>query len=297
MAKQTVLPSSFPKNPNFGRWNISEKDKAAYARNGGKYALGPNSKPRSGVPTGAISANRMDDCTVYPGVAHDYWIYVPQRYKASETACLMVFLDGESFLDVSVNAAVMLDNLTHQEELPVMIGLFINAGPAGPGYPIYGGSDNRSIEYDSTNANYAKFLLDDVLPTLHRSYNISSDPACRGIAGCSSGGHAAFTVAWERPEAFRKVISLVGSFVDIRGGNRYPSLIRKSARKPLRVFLQDGTMDLDTVFGNWPIANQDLAAALAYRDYDYKIEFGDGGHSICHGASILPHAMRWLWRK
>jgi len=296
MANQKVLRSGFQKDP-FERWNISEKDRAAYARKGRNYALGPNSKSRSGVPKGAISEHRLDDCAVYAGVAHDYWIYVPKQYKASKAACLMVFLDGESFIDAPVNAAVVMDNLIHQKQVPVMIGVFINAGPAGPGYPIYGGSDNRSIEYDSTNANYAKFLLDDVLPRLHHSYNISSDPDCCGIAGSSSGGNAAFTVAWERPDAFRRVISLVGSFVDIRGANRYPSIIRRSARKPLRIFLQAGAKDLDTVFGSWPIANQDMAAALAYREYDYEFEFGEGGHSICHGASILPDAMRWLWRK
>jgi enterochelin esterase family protein len=239
----------------------------------------------------------LEESIVYPGVAHDYWLYIPQQYQAAEAASLMVFLDGEIFLGDSINSAVVLDNLIHRGEVPVMIGLYINAGMSGPGYPIYGGSDNRSLEYDSANADYARFLTEDVLPAIEGSYHIASDPDCRGIAGISSSGHAAFTVAWERSDAFRKVVSLVGSFVDIRGGDRYPPLVRKSERKPLRVFLQDGIQDLDTIFGNWPIANQDLAAALAYRDYDYKFELGEGGHSVWHGASILPDAMRWLWRK
>src|SRR5262249_276051 len=128
-------------------------------------------------------------------------------------------------------------------------------------------------------------------------HHIGSDPDGCGIAGISSGGSAAFTAAWERPDAFRKVISLVGSFVDIRGANRYPSLIRKSPRKPLRIFMQDGANDLDPIFGSWPIANRDVGAALAYREYDYKFEFGGGGHSVDHGAAVLPDAMRWLWRK
>lgn len=285
------------KAPNFGNWNISEKDKAAYARDGGSYVLGPDSKPRPGAPKGAISRHRLDDSTVYPGVPHDYWLYVPQQYEANKAACLIVFLDGESFMDAKVNTPIVLDNLIHQKQIPAMIGLYINAGPNGPGYPIYGGSDNRSIEYDSTNANFAKFLIEDVFPKIQRSYNISSDPDCRALVGGSSGGNAAFAAAWHRPDAFRKVISFVGTFVDIRGGNTFPSMIRKSERKPLRVFLQAGAKDLDTIFGNWPIANQDMAAALAYREYDYKFECGEGGHSIAHGASIFPDAMRWLWRK
>jgi enterochelin esterase family protein len=178
-----------------------------------------------------------------------------------------------------------------------MIGLFVDPGDRGPGLPLWGGTDNRSVEYDSVTDAYARFLLEDLVPQLQNEYSLSSDPACRGIAGTSSGGIAAFTVAWQRPDAFSKVISFVGSFTDIRGGNQYPSLIRKTERKPLRVFLQSGAKDLDIVFGNWPIANQDMAAALAYRDYDYRFVFGEGGHSAKQGAAILPDAMRWLWRE
>jgi enterochelin esterase family protein len=208
----------------------------------------------------------------------------------------MIFLDGESFLDSKIDAPTVLDNLIHARRIPVMLGLFVNPGQTGPGMPLWGGSDNRSIEYDSMNDAYAGFLIEDLIARIGSRFNISSEPNCRGIAGISSGGIAAFTAAWERPDAFRNVMSLVGSFVNIRGGDRYPSLIRRSPRKPLRVFLQSGSRDLDIVFGSWPLANQDMAAALAYREYDYRFVFGEGGHSCRHGAAILPEAMQWLWR-
>jgi enterochelin esterase family protein len=275
----------------------SEKDKAAYAfSDAGNYVLGSDSLPHPTVPQGRIFKHRLDKSRVYPGVRHDYWVYVPQQYDSRKSACLMVFLDGARYLEKRINTPVVLDNLIDQKQIPVMIGLFVDPGDRGPGLPLWGGTDNRSVEYDSITDSYARFLLEDLIPQLQKEYSLSSDPACRGIAGTSSGGIAAFTVAWQRPDAFRKVISFVGSFTDIRGGNQYPSLIRKTERKPLRVFLQSGAKDLDIIFGNWPLANRDMAAALAYRDYDYQFVFGEGGHSAKHGAAILPDAMRWLWR-
>jgi enterochelin esterase family protein len=152
------------------------------------------------------------------------------------------------------------------------------------------------VEYDSLGDRYARFLLEELLPPLEQQYHLVADPAGRAICGISSGGICAFTVAWERPDAFNKVVSHCGSFTAIRGGNRYPALIRKSAARPLRVFLQTGTRDLDVVFGNWVIANQDMAAALAYKGYDYQFVLGEGGHSLAHGGAIFPDTMRWLWR-
>jgi enterochelin esterase family protein len=172
----------------------------------------------------------------------------------------------------------------------------VGYGPEGPGAPVYGGSGNRSVEYDSVGDDYVRFLLEELLPRVEEDFTITTDPGLRAIFGISSSAAAAFTAAWERPDSFRKVLSAVGSFVDIRGADRYPKLIRRTAPKPLRVFLQAGTNDLDILFGSWPIANQDLAAALDYSGYDYRIEIGEGGHSSAHMASILPEALRWLWR-
>ena len=140
------------------------------------------------------------------------------------------------------------------------------------------------------------FLLDEMLPEVGRKYNLTKDPEGRAICGVSSGGICAFTVAWERPDQFRKVMSHIGSFTNIRGGHVYPALIRKTERKPLRVFLQDGSNDLDNGAGNWPLANQQMAAALKFAGYDYRFEFGDGGHTHKHGGALLPDSLRWLWR-
>ena len=182
-------------------------------------------------------------------------------------------------------------------QLKVTIAIFVNPGQRGealPGDPWR--ADNRSAEYDSLGDQYARFLVDELLPQVGKTYNLSPDPSNRGICGASSGGIAAFTVAWERPDQFRKVISHIGSFTNIRGGHVYPSLIRQAAVRPIRVFLQDGSNDLDNQFGNWPLANQDMAAALKFRGYDYRFEYGDGGHTHKHGGALLPDALRWLWR-
>ena len=199
----------------------------------------------------------------------------------------------------------MVDNLIAKKEMPVTIAIQINPGT----FPLKAGEtprlgangrpalpSNRSFEYDSLGDRYARFLLEEVLPEVGKSYNLTKDPLGRAISGSSSGGICSFTVAWERPNEFRKVLSFVGSFTNIRGGNAYPYLIRKTERKPIRVFLQDGSNDLDNTFGNWPLANQMMAASLKFMGYDYRFEFGDGAHNGKHGGAILPDALRWLWR-
>src|SRR5215813_7580413 len=98
-----------------------------------------------------------------------------------------------------------------------------------------------------------------MLPEVGKTLNLRQD-----AAGISSGGICAFTAAWERPDLFSKVLSHVGSFTNIRGGDVYPGMIRKTERKPIRVFLQDGSNDLDNEHGSWPLANQQMAAALKY---------------------------------
>jgi enterochelin esterase family protein len=144
----------------------------------------------------------------------------------------------------------------------------------------------------------ARFVLEEIVPLVAEDYRLTDDPAGWAVCGASSGGIAAFTVAWERPDKFGKVVSHIGSFTNIRGGYIYPSLIRKTKGqpKPIRVFLQDGSEDLDNMHGSWPLANQDMAAALKFAGYDYKFEFGTGAHSNKHGGAIFPETMRWLWR-
>jgi len=186
---------------------------------------------------------------------------------------------------------LVFDNLIAAKEMPVTIAIFLNPG-------MRGDQSNRSFEYDSLGDAYATFLLKEVLPFLTNKYSlaITSDPEMRAICGSSSGGICSFTVAWERPDQFRKVLSTIGSFTNIRGGHNYPALIRKTERKPIRVFLQDGSNDLNNLHGDWPLANQGMASALRFMGYDHKFVFGDGSHNSRHGGSILPDALRWLWR-
>jgi enterochelin esterase-like enzyme len=224
-------------------------------------------------------------------------LYVPQQYRAGGEACLMVFQDGARYLGPEANAARVLDQLIAEGSVPVTIALFVEPGEQGPGLPLYGCVDNRSLEYDAAGPDYVRFLLEELLPVALEGYSVSQDPARRAIAGISSGGHCAFNAAWERPDAFGKVLTHCGSFVDIRGGHAWPGRIRRAPAQPLRIFLQSGAHDLDILFGDWLLANRAMAAALSYRGYDYRLEVGEGGHSLRHGGAILADTLRWLWRE
>jgi enterochelin esterase family protein len=210
----------------------------------------------------------------------------------------MVFQDGHAYSNPTgeFRAPIVFDNLIHKGEMPVTIGIFINPGHRGDQLPTNRfRANNRSFEYDSLTNQYARFLLEEILPEVEKKYKLRQEPEARAICGMSSGGICAFTVAWERPDQFRKVVSHIGSFTNIRGGHNYEALIRRAARKPIRIFLQDGTADLDNQFGNWPLANQQMAAALKFKNYDYQFVMGDGAHNGKHGGSILPDTLRWLW--
>ncbi len=260
------------------------------------YTLGADSMEQEGVPRGTVTLYRWTNSTIYPGTARDYWLYVPQQYNSSTPACLMVFQDAMHYLSPDVNVPIVFDNLIHKGEMPVTIGLFVMPGDIGPGMPVYGGTDNRSIEYDSMDDTYSRFLLEELLPEIEKEYRLVSDPAGRAICGISSGGICAFTVAWHRPDAFSKVVSHCGSFANLRGGHQYPFLVRKTAPKPIRVFLQSSTHDFNLIFGNWLLATQQMASALDYAGYDYQLVIGEGGHTLKHGGAIFPDTLRWLWR-
>src|SRR5919201_3254369 len=255
-----------------------------------RYAHGPDSFRQPEVPEGTILEHEWNASTVFPRTERRYWVYVPAQYTASEPASLMVFQDGRLYLDPEdeMRAGIVFDNLIHRGEMPVTIGVFVD-----PGEP-----DNRNAEYDTFSDAYATFLLTEILPNVRDRYLVTDDPDRWAIAGGSSGGSCAFTVAWMRPDRFRRVLSFLGSFAQLRGGNRYPELIRDTPKKPLRVFLQAATRDLnwDAAEGNWFSANLRVAAALAERGYDLRLVLGDGGHNPNHGGAILPDALRWLWR-
>ena len=260
------------------------------------YKLGPDSLPQEGVPRSEVTKYKWES-KLFPGTVRDYWIYVPKQYDAAKPACLMVFQDGGSYMGTNgqFRTTVVFDNLIHKKEMPVTIGVFLNPGEVPAAEPGQKGRSNRSFEYDSTGDLYARFLIEEFLPEVEKKFNLTKNPEGRAIGGISSGGICAFTVAWERPEAFHKVLSHVGSFTNIRGGHVYPALIRKAEKKPLRVFLQDGEKDLDNLHGNWPLSNKDMAAALKFKGYDYRFEFGTEGHNGKHGGAILPESLKWLW--
>ncbi len=260
------------------------------------YKPGPDSQEQPGVPQGKITKH-MCTSKVFDGTVRDYWVYVPAEYDPQKPACLMVFQDGQAYVNKKgdFRVPIVFDNLIHKKEMPVTIGIFINPG----NFPSSGSEkprSNRSFEYDTLSDQYVNFLEKEILPEVGKEYQLRQDAAGRAICGISSGGICAFTAAWQRPDLFSKVLSHVGSFTNIRGGDVYPGIIRKTKPKPIRVFLQDGANDLDNQHGNWPLANQQMALALKFAKYDYKFEYGDGGHNGKHGGAILPDSLRWLWR-
>lgn len=264
----------------------------------GSYELGPDSKPQAGVPVGKVTKYSWKS-EIFPETVRDYWIYIPAQYSSDRPAAVMVFQDGGSYVDVekrNFRVPIVFDNLIHKGDMPVTIGILINPGVFSSDDPDVQPRRNRSFEYDTMSDQYARFLIEEMLPEVGKKYNLTQDPERRAIGGISSGGICAFTVAWERPDAFRKVLSHVGSFTDIRGGHVYPTLIRKTEKKPIRVFLQAGENDLDLQFGSWPLANLQMAAALKFSKYDYKLVMGNEGHNDKHGGAILPESLRWLWR-
>ena len=247
----------------------------------------------SPAPTGEVIQGIFERSQIYPGTWREYWVYIPRQLDRTKPAPVMVFQDG-----IQYNAPAVFDDLIDKKEIPPLVGVFVMHGrvkaPSGEALDRM----NRSVEYDSVNADYAKFLIDELLPYVSATHGLtlSTDPNDRAIAGNSSGAIAAFAAAWQRPDAFRRVFSAIGTYVGLRGGNELPVLIRKTEPKPIRVFLQDGTHDLNNYTGNWWIANQDMLSALEYAGYDVRHEWGDGEHNSRHATAIFPDVLRWLWR-
>lgn len=266
------------------------------------WKLHPDAAEQAEAPKGTVTKMPPWESKIFPGTVRDWWIYVPAQYKPDGSAAVMIFQDGHDYVNLKGNWRVptVFDNLIAKDEMPPTVAIFINPGhdPAkGQPKSPWNGS-NRSLEYDSLGDRYARFLLEEILPEVEKQYPLTKDPEKRAISGASSGGICSFTAAWERPEAFRKVLSTIGSYVNLRGGNAYPALIRKTERKPIRVFLEDSSGDLDNPFGNWPIANQQMHSALKYMGYDVRFDYVEGfGHNSKHGGSILPDALKWLWRQ
>jgi enterochelin esterase-like enzyme len=258
------------------------------------YAKHRDEGERAGVPKGTLRQMPSWQSKVFAGTTREWWVYIPSQYRPGMRAAVTIFQDGAQYKDYVPS---VFDNLIHSGEIPLMVGVFINPGVRADG------SANRSFEYDTLSSQYASFLLDEILPEVDKIASLRTDPGSRAIVGASSGGICAFTAAWERPDQFGKVVSWIGSFTNIasgkslrEGGHNYAALIRKTPKKPIRVFLQDGANDLDNQHGNWWLANQQMAKSLAFAGYDYKVAWGEGYHSHRHGRSMFADTLRWLWR-
>lgn len=313
----------------------------APARRLGDYPLTADSLPQAGVPKGQLIGPLEWRSRIIAGTVRRYWVYVPAQYTADKPAGLLVFHDGHRALNPTGPLRVdqVMENLIHKKDIPVMIGLFVTPGNLSEKYPDnlgLGNPNNRAQEYDVLSDTYSRMLIDELIPELKKTWNISDDVEKRVIGGTSSGAICAFTTAWERPDAFRKVISMIGSYVSIGyrpargnqpmipGGDLYPTLIRKNPPKNIRIFLQDGENDLSNVsdtkgfkpewtaltneHGNWFLANQQMLNAFEFANasadrrklegprYDVKYVWGDGNHSDTHGGSLLPDMLRWMFR-
>ncbi len=275
------------------------------------YKLSPDSFPQDGVPKGEIKGPFVIPSKAYPGTQHTYWVYVPAQYDPANPASLMVFQDGQAFKDENgdMRAQNVMDNLIYRREIPVMIGVFINPGRTpeqkepSPQVGWGDGFTNRGVEYNALDDKYARVITEELMPVLEKDYNISKDPEQRGIGGSSSGAIAAFTVAWERPNAFRKVLSNVGSFTNIRGGHQYPDIILKAPKKPIRIFLCDGRNDNRGIRNgvydekwDWFLQNVRMMKALSQKGYDLNYTWGMNRHGQKFGGVAMPEMMRWLWR-
>ena len=245
------------------------------------------------------------DSAIYPGTVRDLWVYAPADYDGKTPLRLIVCNDGQAYLSRrgAVRVTHVLDNLHARGKTPPTAAVFIN--PGRPPGTVFDGTHpfadaaaaQRSVEYDTLSPAYGRFLLEEILPMVARDQGLvfSEDPRQRAVCGISSGGICAFSVAWFHPEAFARVISHCGSFVNIRGGHNYPYLVRTTPRKDIRVFLQSGEQDIRTLFGDWPTANLSMAAALEYVGYDYRFIYGQGGHTLRHGCAIFDDTLTWLF--
>lgn len=275
------------------------------------YQFAPDAQPQDGVPKGEVKGPFVLPSAAYPGTQHTYWIYVPAQYDPATPVSLMIYNDGQAFMnpDGDVHAPTVMDNLIYRREIPVMIGVFINPGrrPDQPEPNLKEWGDrttNRPTEYNTLDDKYARVIVDELMPELYKKYNISKDPSRHCIGGSSSGAIAAFTVAWQRPNQFHKVLSNVGSFTNLRGGNAYPGIIRTSDKKPIRIFLVDGRNDNrglkpDGQYDqarDWFYQNVQMKEALTAKGYDVNYTWGIQKHGQKMLRTVFPEMMRWLWR-
>jgi Putative esterase len=288
----------------------------------GPWPLTADHLPQPGVPEGSLEGPFEFHSAILAGTVRRYWIFVPAQYEATQAASVLVFQDGQRATnpDGPLRVPRVMNNLIARGVMPVTIGIFVTPGNLSAAYPGnlgIGNPDNRAAEYDAMDDRYARFLIEELLPRVGERYRLTTDPEQRAIGGTSSGAICAFTVAWHRPDAFRKVISFIGSYVSIGfrpdeqpvklGGQDYPALIRREPIRPLRIFLQDGANDLDNEWGHWYLANQQMVAAMGYANrvadengaggprYRLRTVWTEGGHNDDDGGALLPQALQWIW--
>ena len=267
-----------------------------------EFKATPYHEAQAGVPQGTLTKFTNWTSQIFTNTVRDWWVYVPAQYKASAPASVMIFQDGHDYVNPRGNwrVPIVFDNLIAKGEMPVTLAILINPGhnPAKGKLDQPWRANNRSYEYDSLGDRYARMLLEEILPEVSKKYALSTNAADRAICGASSGGICSFTAAWERPDQFGKVLSTIGSFTHLRGGFDYTAMIHKTERKPIRVYLEDTSGDVDNPFGSLPLANQQMASALQYMGYDVRFDYAEGyAHNSKHGGSLFPEALQWLWRK
>jgi enterochelin esterase-like enzyme len=283
-------------------------------------AYGPDSYQKSGVPEGKLSEKIVHVSKIYDGMESDYWTYAPAQYDPSKPAALMVWQDGQGHTNRNGASRLMnvIDNLTYQKKLPVIVHIFIQPGDISKavGTSTHEFVSNfskttkrtlkdsmRSTEYDTVSDRYARFLRDEIIPEVAKKYNLRKDSYSHAISGSSSGGIAAFNAAWQMPDLFSRVLTHVGTYTSIQwtpgkieGGEILPFRVRKDPKRNIRVWLQDGSEDLENAHGSWPLQNIQMANSLKMRDYDFHLTFGPGPHSGVHGGAQMPESLLWLWR-
>ena len=293
-------------------------------RRPGDYPVSAEALPQEGIPKGRLEGPFEFRSKIIEGTVRRYWIFVPAQYNAKKPANVLVFQDGQRATNPNgpLRLNQVMENLIGKGKMPVTIGIFITPGNLSETYPDNLGFSNpnhRKEEYDALNDTYARFLVDEMLPEVAKKYNLTDDPEKRAIGGTSSGAICAFTVAWQRPDMFRRVISMIGSYTSIGyspavdgkpmipGGDLYPTLIRKNPIKPIRIYLQDGEKDLSNEHGNWYLANLEMLSAFEFANakadkdkvlgprYELRHNWGDGAHSDAHGGALLPDILTWIW--
>jgi gluconolactonase len=260
--------------------------------------FGPDSQVQPNVSKGTLTRAVLAPGKIYPGVPHDYQVYVSAKVDPAKPAAYMIFLDGSGYAGEGMRIPVVLDNLIAKGELPPMAAIFVNPGVLAPASPdTQLARFSRDWEYDDVRPNFSRFLIEELIPEVAKTVNLSTNPDDHAIAGTSTGAVGAFIAAWYRPDVFHRVLYLIGTFVDMRGANQAPFWIRKTEPKPLRIFLQDGSADIDSYAGNWPLQNQNMDAAMTFAGYDHKFEYYPGeAHSTRVASEKMPDILRWLWR-